>query len=201
LLTAGFGFAGYLFAQVISAVVVLFLLGRATWQLTPSPARSPSFGMLEHEIVSFSAALFAVQGLEFLLAQSDKIVLGICLNAREVGIYSIAVALVAFVSIFLQSINQIFAPTIAELHAGNQKELLLSLYQTLTKWVIGFSLPLAFVIMIFARPLLEIFGREFGEGWPVLVIATFGQLVNCSVGSVGQLLLMSGQQQRMVRVQ
>jgi O-antigen/teichoic acid export membrane protein len=67
--------------------------------------------------------------------------------------------------------------------------------------VLGFTMPLAFVIMIFARPLMEIFGREFGEGWPVLVIATFGQLVNCGVGSVGQLLLMSGQQQRMVRAQ
>jgi O-antigen/teichoic acid export membrane protein len=201
LLTAGFGFKGYLAAQVVSAIAVLFLLGRATLQLTPAPARSPSFGILEREVISFSLVLFAVQGLEFFGTQADKVMLGIFLNAREVGIYSIATALVAFVSIFLQSINQIFAPTIAELHASRQTELLLDLYQILTKWVLGFTMPLAFVIMIFARPLMEIFGREFGEGWPVLVIATFGQLVNCGVGSVGQLLLMSGQQQRMVRAQ
>ena len=203
LLTPGFGFKGYLVAQILSALMVLLLLARATWRLTPSAARIPSAAspMLDREIVSFSMALFAVQGLEFLLGQSDKILLGIYLNAREVGIYSIAIALVAFVSIFLQSINQIFAPTIAELHASNQKELLLRLYQTLTKWVIGFTLPLAFVIMIFARPLMELFGPEFGEGWPVLVIATLGQLLNCGVGSVGQLLLMSGQQHRMVRAQ
>jgi O-antigen/teichoic acid export membrane protein len=203
LLTLGFGFKGYLIAQIVSALVVLVLMGRAVWQLTPQPARAPSVGrpLLEREIVSFSMVLFAVQGLEFLTTQSDKVMLGIFLNAREVGIYSIATALVAFVSIFLQSTNQIFAPTIAELHASRQNELLLSLYQTLTKWVLGFTMPLAFVIMIFARPLMEIFGREFGEGWPVLVIATLGQLVNCGVGSVGQLLLMSGQQQKMVRAQ
>lgn len=203
LLTAGFGLRGYLAAQGGSALIVLLLLGRAVWKLSPAAARVPSVGlpMFEPEVVSFSMVLFAIQGLEFLGGQSDKVLLGIFLNAREVGIYSIATVLVAFVSIFLQSINQIFAPTIAGLHASRQNELLLSLYQTLTKWVLGFTLPLAFVIMVFARPLMEIFGREFGEGWFVLVIATFGQLVNCGVGSVGQLLVMSGQQQRMMRAQ
>ncbi len=202
-LTLGFGFRGYLIAQIVSAVTVLVLLGRTVWRLTPPVARPPSIGLpiLEREIVSFSAVLFAVQGLEFLTTQADKVMIGIYLNAREVGIYSVATALVAFVSIFLQSINQIFAPTIAELHASRQSELLLSVYQTLTKWVFGLTMPLAFVIMIFARPLMEIFGREFGEGWPVLVIATLGQLINCGVGSVGQLLLMSGHQQKMARAQ
>lgn len=203
LLTMGLGLKGYLVAQVISAVTVLLLLGRATWNLSPPEARLHAFGApsLEREVAAFSMTLFAVQGLEFLGSQADKILLGIYLNAREVGIYSIATALVAFVAVFLQSLNQIFAPTIAELHASNQHELLLSLYQTLTKWVVGLSLPLAFVIMIFARPLMEIFGPEFGEGWPVLVVATIGQIVNCCVGSVGQLLLMSDQERRMVRGQ
>jgi O-antigen/teichoic acid export membrane protein len=203
LLTMGYGFQGYLVAQVASAVCVVLLLGEATWKLTPSEARAPSIGwpILEPEVVSYSAVLFGIQALEFLGSQSDKILLGVYLNAREVGIYSVAAALVAFVSILLQSTNQIFAPTIAELHASHQGELLLHLYQTLTKWVLGFTLPLAFFIMIFSRPLMEIFGREFGEGWVVLAVATFGQLVNCGVGSVGQLLVMSGQQQRMMRAQ
>jgi O-antigen/teichoic acid export membrane protein len=203
LLTAGFGLKGYLVAQIASALAVLFLLGRATWKLSPAPARMPSLArpLLEREVVSFSMVLFGVQGLEFISSQADKILLGVYLHARDVGIYSVAIALVAFVSIFLQAINQIFAPTIAELHASGQRELLLNLYQMLTKWVLGFTIPLALVIMIFARPLMEIFGREFSEGWPVLVVATLGQLVNCGVGSVGYLLLMTGQQRRMIRVQ
>ena len=56
-------------------------------------------------------------------------------------------------------------------------------------------------IMIFAKPLMGIFGPDFREGWPVLAIATVGQLVSCGVGSVGLLLLMSDQQKRMVRAQ
>jgi O-antigen/teichoic acid export membrane protein len=203
LLTLGFGLTGYLGAQVASAVAVLLLLAWSVWRLTPEPARAPMLGWppLETEIVSFSAVLLAIQGLEFFITQTDKIILGIYLNAREVGIYAIATALVAFVAIFLQSLNQIFGPTIAELHAGQQHDLLLNLYQTSTKWVLGFTLPLAFVMIVFARPLMGIFGPQFSAGWPVLVIATVGQLVNCGVGSVGYLLLMSGQQRRMARNQ
>jgi O-antigen/teichoic acid export membrane protein len=203
LLTLGYGLNGYLAAQVASAVAVLFLLGWAVWKLTPESAREPALGhpLLEPEIVSYSAVLFGIQGLEFLTTQTDKIVLGIFLTARDVGIYAVATALVAFVAIFLQSLNQIFGPTIAELHSNQQHDLLLNLYQTSTKWVLGFTLPLAFVIMIFARPLMGIFGPQFSDGWPVLLVATLGQLVNCGVGSVGYLLLMSGQQRRMARNQ
>jgi O-antigen/teichoic acid export membrane protein len=108
---------------------------------------------------------------------------------------------VAFVGLFLQSINQIFAPTIAELFNRGEHDLLLRLYQTLTKWSLGLTIPVALAVMIFARPLMGIFGADFREGWPVLAIATVGQLVSCSVGSVGLLLLMSDQQNRMVRAQ
>jgi O-antigen/teichoic acid export membrane protein len=48
---------------------------------------------------------------------------------------------------------------------------------------------------------MGIFGPDFERGWPVLVIGAVGQLVNCGVGSVGYLLLMSGNQKRLIKVQ
>ena len=56
-------------------------------------------------------------------------------------------------------------------------------------------------MIIFAPVLMHVFGRDFEPGWPVLVIGTLGQIVNCGVGSVGYLLLMSGHQRDLVRVQ
>jgi len=38
-----------------------------------------------------------------------------------VGIYSVAATLVAFVPVALQSVNQIFSPTIADLHAAGAR--------------------------------------------------------------------------------
>src|SRR2546425_3813020 len=96
----GLGLWGYIFAQVASAAVVLVLLIRAVWRLTPKTARSLSAGLppLEKEVVSFSTVVFGVSFLEFLMAQADKVLIGFYLNAREVGIYAVAAALVAFVS-------------------------------------------------------------------------------------------------------
>jgi len=67
--------------------------------------------------------------------------------------------------------------------------------------VVGLTFPLSAVIIIFARSIMHIFGHDFERGWAILVIGTCGQLVNCAVGSVGYLLLMSGNQRRLVKIQ
>jgi O-antigen/teichoic acid export membrane protein len=203
LIRAGLGLRGYIAAQVISGMTVLVLLTLVVWRLTPSAARHFSGlpSKLEPQVVFFGAAVFGVGLLEFLLGQIDKVLIGAYINAREVGIYSVAMAIVAFVPVALQSVNQIFSPTIADLHTRGEQELLARLFQTLTKWVLGLTLPLAAVVMVFAKPLMQMFGRDFEAGWVVLVIGTLGQLINCAVGSVGYMLLMSGNQKRLVKIQ
>ena len=203
LLALGTGMWGYLAAQIINSLVVTALLVVAAWKMTPAPARF-SFAPLpplSPDVSSFTAAAFGMAALDFLVSQADKILLGFYLNPRLVGIYVLASTLSAFIPMILQSVNQIFAPVIADLHARGQNEVLRRLFQTLTKWVIGSTFPLALVITLFSPPLMRIFGADFVSGWPVLVIGAMGQLVNCVVGSVGYLLLMSGNQKRLMRVQ
>ncbi len=203
LVGAGLSLWGYIFAQVASAAVVIALLAVAVWKLTPTAARAFSGTLvpMQREVISFSAVVFAMDSLGFVMTQADKILIGFYLDARELGIYAMAAALVAFVPAVLQSVNQIFTPTIADLHARGERELLGRLFQTLTKWILGLTLPLGCLIIIFSRELMRIFGPDFEPGWPILVIGTVGQLVNCGVGSVGYLLLMSGQQRRLIRIQ
>jgi O-antigen/teichoic acid export membrane protein len=202
LLSFGFGLQGYMAAQVLSALVVLALLGISVWRMTPVVAR---FGgrttRIEREVVAFSAVSFGIAALQFVLAQADKIVLGYYLSARMVGVYSVAMALVALVPIALQSVNQIFSPVIAELHATGNKALLQQLYSTLTKWIFIVTFPLALTIIAFAGTLMGVFGPEFQAGSTALAIGTTGQLFNCAVGSVGFLLLMSGHQTQLMKIQ
>jgi O-antigen/teichoic acid export membrane protein len=203
LLLLGMGLSGYLLAQIASGLITVILLAVATWKLTPPGYRSVvgELPALQREVIRFSASLFAVQTLEYTFVSLDKIVLGYYLDARRVGIYVVAASVTAFLPILLQSVNQIFSPTIADLHARRELEVLQRLYQTLTKWILGFTIPLAIVVCVFAAPLMQIFGSEFRAGWPILIIGTLGQMVNCAAGSAGILLIMSGHQDRLVRVQ
>lgn len=203
LVSVGMGLRGYLLAQIASAAILSALLLLAVRQLTPATARfSAQKGSFPRkEVWTFSASMMGIGLMEFVVSQSDKIALGYSRPAREVGIYAVAATVVVYVPLVLSSINQIFAPTISDLHTRGEHELLARLFQSLTKWAIGITLPLALVIMILARPLMRIFGPEFEAGWPILVIGTLGQLVNCGVGSVGNLLMMSGNERKLLRVQ
>jgi O-antigen/teichoic acid export membrane protein len=203
LITLGWGLKGYLLAQVLGASLVVAIVCGLVWKLTPAEARLSSHlpPPLEREVWTFSAAAIGILLLEFLIGQVDKVVLGFYRGARDVGIYSISAALVAYVSLFLTSVNQVFSPMIADLHTRKDLAMLGRLYKALTKWILGLTLPLAITVMVFASPLLRIFGRDFQVGWPILIVGTTGQLINCGVGSVGLLLLMSGHQRRLLRVQ
>lgn len=203
LVALGFGLRGYILAQIFSATAVLILLAVTAWKRTPAPARALSSPLppMDKQVFSFSAAVFSLGLLGFLISAADKILIGFYLDARAVGTYAVAAALVAFVPVLLQSVNQIFSPTIADLYARNQQQMLGRLFQTLTRWIFGLTLPLALVMMMFAPALMKIFGVEFQDAWPILVIGTVGQLINCGVGSAGTLLLMSGNQRLLVRIE
>jgi O-antigen/teichoic acid export membrane protein len=203
LISLGTALRGYIVAQILSSLVVVWLLAAAIWRLTPVAARGSRMPLqpMDPQVWSFSATVFGMSLLGFVMSQTDKITLGYILGARQVGIYAVAAALVAYVPLALQSVNQIFAPTIADLHTRGEHAVLARLFQTLTKWIIALTVPLAIVMIVFARPLMRIFGHDFEVGWPILIIGTIGQLVNCAVGSVGYMLLMSGHQRRVMRVQ
>jgi O-antigen/teichoic acid export membrane protein len=115
-ISRGLGLWGYISAQVGGAMVVCILLGVSVWRLTPRAARSTFARLppLEIQVVSFSGAALGVGFLEFAIGQTDKVLIGFYLSARALGIYAVAAAMVAFVPIVLQSVNQIFSPTIAD---------------------------------------------------------------------------------------
>jgi O-antigen/teichoic acid export membrane protein len=202
-IAVGAGLKGYLAGQILSSFAVVVLLIIAVRAVTPKAARFSSYRWsgIHREVWSFSTMMLGLVTMEFFISQADRISLGYFRSARDVGIYSVAAAVVAYVPLILNSVNQIFSPTIADLHTRGEYTLLARLFQSLTKWILGMTLPLVAVIIIFARPLMRIFGHQFEAGWAILVIGAVGQLVNCGVGSVGWLLAMSGNENRLMRVQ
>ena len=75
------------------------------------------------------------------------------------------------------------------------------MYASLTKWVLIITIPLALTIAVFSKALMTVFGSGFEAGAGVLAVGTIGQLFDCGVGSVGFLLLMSGNQMTLMKIQ
>lgn len=202
LISLHFGLGGYLVAQVASAALVLACLAYSVWKLTPATARrTGGVGHIERRVMAFSATTFGIAVVHFVLAQADKITLGHYLDVRQVGIYAVATAVAGFIPIALTSVNQIFSPMIAELHATGNRDLLQRLFSSLTKWVLIVTIPLAASVIMFAAPVMTVFGTAFRSGAAVLVACAFAQVINCAAGSVGFLLLMSGNQVSLMKIQ
>ena len=199
----GMGLQGYVVAQALSAICVVLLLGVAVWRSAPLAVRSVTTAVssLPREVMTFSAAMLGVGVLEYTLGQADAIMLGHFRSPHDVGIYAVATAMIAFVPILLQSTNQIFSPMISDLHSRGQISLLGRIFQTITKWVLGLTLPLVCCIAFFSHAMMRIFGAAFEPGWIILIIGAVAQLINCGVGPVGYLLLMSGHQKTLIQIE
>ena len=202
-LSVGLSLWGYVAAQVVAELLTLTLAAVSVWRANPAHPRFRDIPGedLSPEVWWFALSMLGLAVLEFMSGQADRLIVGHYLEAKQVGIYAIASAAAGLNAMVLQAVNSIFAPTIANLHAQGEHVLLLRLFQTLTKWIIAFTLPLALLFILLAPTLMGIFGPDFQAGSLVLCIITLGQLVNSGTGSVGYLLLMSGNQKRLIRIQ
>jgi len=138
--------------------------------------------------------LMFLDGSSVVLSQTDTLMLGAMLGGKAVGIYSAALKTSLWVHFILTAVNAIFAPIIASLHAQGDRQGLQQLVSTIARWMFYPALAIAIGLIIFAEPALQLFGTEFTAARGALIVLILGQLVNVGAGSVGYLLMMTGNQ-------
>lgn len=146
------------------------------------------------QLIKFSLPLAFGDFMLFLLLRIDILMVGYFLSSSDVGIYRSASQTALLLLIFLISLNNIFAPMIADIISKGDRERMRQLFKTVTRWSFALSLPLFLVVGINAKNLLRIFGSDFTEGWLPLIILAAGQLLHAAAGGVSYMLVMSGHQ-------
>jgi O-antigen/teichoic acid export membrane protein len=139
------------------------------------------------------AALMSLEGvLLFVLQWTDQLMVGLFLDAHQVGVYASALRLAMLVAVPLLAVNSIMGPTAASLHGAGETERLRVTFARMT-WATAVVGLLVGAVLIVAGPfLLGLFGPEFVAGYPALVVLVVGQVVNAATGSVGVVLGMTG---------
>ncbi|MGK7923835.1 MAG: flippase [Spirulina sp.] len=147
-----------------------------------------------------SLPLLLYRAFRELLVQTDILMLGSFVGAAAVGIYSPASKTALWVGFVLQSINIVVAPAFAILYIRGDRAELQKVISTVTVWIFWSSSAIALILILFAKPILGIFGSEFIEAHWALKILVIGQLINALSGSVGNLLSMTGYQNQLMVV-
>src|SRR6266566_2150564 len=147
------------------------------------------------EWLTFASFNFLTTIIDTVLDSIDTILLA-AFGVTEVAIgqYGAAIRLGNFIAMPLLSINNVFAPSIAELHSKGELQRLESMFKLMTRWSVMFSLPIFLMMVLFAPYLLALPGPGFVAAWPLLVAFSVGSMINAGTGAVGYMLLMTGYQ-------
>jgi O-antigen/teichoic acid export membrane protein len=178
-------------ALICLTLMLAYQFIRFQFKLEPKVHQAkPQFDIRKWLFVSLP--LLFIDGSFMVLNQTDTLMIGASLGAKEVGIYSAAMKTAAWVNFILISVNSIAAPLFASLYAQGKRAELQRLVSAIARWMFYPALLVAIGLMVFADPLLALFGPEFAPAKWAMFALIIGQLVNVGAGSVGYLLMMTG---------
>lgn len=144
--------------------------------------------------LSVSLGVLAIDASCLLLSHADAILLGTLRSARAVALFSVASATAGFTTFPMIALGGTVVPAFSRLWARGEKAELERLAQRTVLRAFAAQLGLAAVAMIFARPVLALYGADFAEARLPLVFILGGQLANTGTGYVGSLMTMTGHQ-------
>ena len=132
---------------------------------------------------------------------SGTLMLGIWAENTDVSRYAVAWRTATLISFVLLAVNTIAQPKFAELYAQKDMNSLASTAHKATLLMTAFATPV--FLILFAAPgyIMGIFGTDFAAGATSLQILSVGQFINVVAGSVGVLLVMSGHERDIRKVQ
>lgn len=176
----------------LAGLILTASMGHALWKIA-SPHLSNVIGSFStRAIFNSSIPLLWVSVMNILITWTSTFALGIFGTKADVGVFGVAFRISMLVSVALIAVNSLVTPRFAALYEKKDLRSMETLAQNSAKIMLLLSLPL-FVLFLFTPAwVMGIFGAEFRTGALLLVILSFGQMVNVSTGSVGYILIMSG---------
>jgi O-antigen/teichoic acid export membrane protein len=158
----------------------------------PSASRGATVRLPAWEFWSFTlpralAAIFRVA-----ILWSDVVIVGALMSPRAAGIYAVSTRLLQFGAQIADAVGQATEPMFSRVLARGDTHRVQDLYQVATGWVVAATWPQYLAALIFATPLLRIFGSDFTEGAAAVVILAASAMVGSGMGPVDVLLVMAG---------
>lgn len=176
-------------ASAIALMLCLFFIRLSTPR--ESRTASPDLGR-SREWRTVALSIFLLAAMNLINNRADMLMIGGMLGTTEVGFFSAANRYAQFLPFPLYAVNSLAAPMIASLFAEGRREEIQRIVSLGALGVGCMAIPAAILLIVAGRPLLEVYGVEFVEGYDALVWLSIGQLMTALGGSVVQLMTMTG---------
>lgn len=180
-------------------VIVTLLFGFAVFQRTKLAWKKIAPGFSSKTLIAASLPLLVAVLLQQLIQAMPLLLLGAWGNSSDVGLFGAAQRTAGLVSLVLITANTTLSPKFAELYQQRDMGALERMAKNGQKTVLAMALPVLLVLLVLPEWVMGLYGPEFSAGWLLLVIISFGQLVNVATGSVESLLIMSGNEKAFLK--
>jgi len=195
-LAGGWGVAGAAGSFALSTTFIM-ILGGLLWRKGTADLRGVAGEFDLRELMTTSTPLFWVDFTILVMGMTDTLLLGILATSTDVGIYDTAKRVSMLAASMLSAISMVVAPKFASMYANNEIAQLGRLARNSAKFVTVISLPYVLLFLIVPDWILGVFGSEFSEGAPALMVLALSGFVNAFTGSVGFILVMTGNEKLM----
>lgn len=173
--------------SLLQSIPLWKYLPKETWMGQGTPAEIEVWQQVARSLgLSTSAAL--------ILRETDVILVGLVADDRSAGIYMAATRIARLCSFALNATASLVGPWVSvRFRQGKMRELE-QIVQVSTLLSTVASLFIGGMLVLFAGPLLRMFGPGFEVGVPVVTILLVGHMFNAATGPTGQILGLTGNQ-------
>lgn len=178
--------------NLLTTLVTVALAGIVTHRVLPLNLflNSPVYRSTTWVKIAFPMLL--ITSFNLVLNQADVLMVGAYLGTTDAGIYSAVNRISLLVAFAITVINSIMAPMISQLYVEGRVLQLQRMVRYAVWGSLIISSPLFLAIVIWAKPILALFGTEFSSGALALVILAVARMVNALSAPAGYLMSMSG---------
>ena len=150
--------------------------------------------------ITTSIPMLLMSSMNIIQSQASIIVLGFYRSSEEVALFSAAARIVILATFILMAVNSIAAPMISELYYANKRQELQSLLEYSAKGIALFTALTTLLLVFFGKSILAFFGRDFADGYSILLILLAGQTIKSFMGPASFLLNLTGFQNLTAKV-
>jgi O-antigen/teichoic acid export membrane protein len=197
--------AAYFGGFPVDALTALILAGASIWlaalgqlvvlnrrlgtRVTPGPSAYEFRTWL-----AVAMPILMVESFYLVLTHTDVLVLQQFRSPSEVAIYFAATKTLALVAFVYFAVAATVTHRFSAYHVAGDREGLATILRQSVRWTFWPSLAATVVVLAFGKPLLWLFGAQFGDGYHLMFILALGLLARASIGPVERLLNMLGEQ-------
>lgn len=181
----------YTVSLALAALAAFALLRRST----PHAVRTATKRFDDGPWLVGASVLAFLSSTVIVNAQIGVVLLGALASPDSAGLYAVAQRGAMLVAFPLAAVNSAIAPTAARLWASGERAELQRLVTLSARGALLAALPVVGAFVFLGGPILRVvFGADFAAADVALAVVSLGQLANVATGSVGVLLVMSGNQ-------